>query len=60
MVKSQNRTQYLPVSSSGDGPGGLCPGSPYAAAFFVVVTPGSGFGDGGAFPCGGSYKGHAL
>ena len=60
MVKSQNRTQYLPVSSSGDGNGGLCPGSPFAAALLlrsqlevasVMVE---------AFPCGGSYKGHAL
>jgi len=38
----------------------VVPGSPFGAALFVAGTPGSGFGGGGAFPCGGLYKGHAL
>jgi hypothetical protein len=42
------------------GAGGFSPGSPFGAALFDAVTPGSGFGGGGAFPCGGLYKWHAL
>ena len=42
------------------GAGGLSPGSPFGAALLVAGTPGSGFGGGGAYPCGGLYKGHAL
>jgi hypothetical protein len=56
---------FLRVLAFSDGEfsgeaGGLSPGSPFGAAFFVAATPGSGFGGVGAFPCGGLYKGHAL